>query len=176
MAGCETKKGDTIYSYVPPHPTRGTGFHRYIFIVLEQSAQLDTAQLRDRFMQGEYGVKIVLEKMAHEGLLMLRGLTFHRASWTPFVSEMYKESRIKTFPTILQSNLYTPATTTINSFDVNSSDANSNTVMGSEEDANSNQSVDEEGRVVMSKEPIYGKTVDRDWHSVTQRLYKYAFK
>ena len=35
---CDISIADTILSYVPPHPARGSKHHRYVFVALKQGA------------------------------------------------------------------------------------------------------------------------------------------
>lgn len=34
-------KGETIYDYLQPFPTKGTGYHRLVFVLYEQTQKLD---------------------------------------------------------------------------------------------------------------------------------------
>jgi hypothetical protein len=38
-------EGDCISSYVPPHPEKGSGAHRFCYLLMEQQAKIDPSSL-----------------------------------------------------------------------------------------------------------------------------------
>ncbi|KAI8370448.1 phosphatidylethanolamine-binding protein, partial [Radiomyces spectabilis] len=75
--------GNTILEYVPPHPEKGTKYHRYTLIAYEQPNQdkLDIKAERDAF-----DTKAFAEKHG----LKVRGVSFFREEWDPSVSKVYE--------------------------------------------------------------------------------------
>lgn len=146
----DSQKGDVILSYVPPHPQKGTGFHRYVWLALQQSSKISPEKVFKQLEQTQWDAK----KFLQQSEMTPCGCVFHRAAWTPAVSDLYDQGQISEPLCVAKSSLYTPSAPT-----------NTETL-----------SVDEYWRVKIDKEPVYGKTVDRDWEHVVKRLYKYAFK
>ncbi|GAA5999639.1 mitochondrial 54S ribosomal protein mL38 MRPL35 [Rhodotorula paludigena] len=74
------------HAYVPPHPQRGTPYHRYTTLLLEQSSPLtlegDAAPARERFNVREF--------VAQHGLTP-RGVSFFRQKWDAEVSDIWRE-------------------------------------------------------------------------------------
>ena len=63
-------------AYVPPMPLKGTGFHRYVFVLLEQNGIVDLGtkdQLRERF--------ICTRTLMKEHKMGLKSLAFFQSTW-----------------------------------------------------------------------------------------------
>ncbi|KAG0173172.1 hypothetical protein DFQ28_010853 [Apophysomyces sp. BC1034] len=79
--------GDTVLDYVPPHPQKGTKYHRYTLIAYEQPNQ------------GQDKVEIKLEKrdafdtktLAQAHGLNISGVSFFREEWDAAVSNIYQD-------------------------------------------------------------------------------------
>ncbi|RUS15326.1 phosphatidylethanolamine-binding protein [Endogone sp. FLAS-F59071] len=79
--------GDIILPYVPPHPQRGTKYHRYTIIAFEQPEE------------GKKRVQAVAEKRTQFDTASFRkqydltpkGVTFFRGVWDESVSRIYKK-------------------------------------------------------------------------------------
>lgn len=79
--------GDSILDYVPPHPQKGTKYHRYTVIAYEQPNE------------GQDKVDIKVEgrnhfdakKLANAYGLKPTGATFFRQEWDDSVSKIYSE-------------------------------------------------------------------------------------
>jgi len=76
--------GNEILSYVPPHPQKGTPYHRYTFLLLEQTSRLSQASLETpgkfdtRAFVSEHGMRPV-------------AVHFFRQVWDKSVSAIYKD-------------------------------------------------------------------------------------
>lgn len=75
--------GDTVLDYIPPHPQKGTKYHRYTLIAYEQPAKLNMSiESRDHFdaksLAFSYGLKAT-------------GATFFREEWNENVSSIYTQ-------------------------------------------------------------------------------------
>ncbi|RIA91471.1 phosphatidylethanolamine-binding protein [Glomus cerebriforme] len=75
--------GEVILPYIPPHPPKGTKYHRYTLAILEQpnNQKIEIPKNMDR-------VKNVREFMS-EYNLTLRGASFFREVWDKDVSDIY---------------------------------------------------------------------------------------
>ncbi|KAF7731638.1 hypothetical protein EC973_008807 [Apophysomyces ossiformis] len=79
--------GDVVLDYVPPHPEKGTKYHRYTLVAYEQPNQ------------GQDKVEIKLEKrdafdtkaLAQAHGLNISGVSFFREEWDATVSKIYQE-------------------------------------------------------------------------------------
>lgn len=79
--------GDSILDYVPPHPQKGTKYHRYTVIAYEQPNE------------GQDKIDIKVEgrnhfdakKLANAHGLKPTGATFFRQEWDDSVSKIYSE-------------------------------------------------------------------------------------
>jgi len=70
--------------YIPPHPPKGTKYHRYTVAVLEQPSQIDVNQVKaERVMNVREFVK--------DYNLTVRGASFFREVWDENVTEIYQE-------------------------------------------------------------------------------------
>ncbi|KAI9591133.1 phosphatidylethanolamine-binding protein [Syncephalis fuscata] len=84
-----TEAGQTILSYLPPHPAKGSKKHRYTLVLLEQEAQEqqnqqpNTTSLVNRTIDVQQFIK--------QYRLTPRGLTFFRCEWEPCTDTVYKE-------------------------------------------------------------------------------------
>lgn len=77
-------EGNTIQSYIPPHPQSGTPYHRYTFILYEQPGKLAKGIIpqREHFQSREF---------AREHGLTARGVHFYRQVWDETVSKVYAD-------------------------------------------------------------------------------------
>jgi hypothetical protein len=98
--GCNMDQGTPVVAYTPPHPQRGTGIHRYVWLALEQSEQCDASAILKSLEDAEWDSVRWLD---HQTSLSPRAMAFHRASWTPVVSSLYANGRVQYAPSIVQS-------------------------------------------------------------------------
>jgi len=76
--------GNTILPYIPPHPPKGTKYHRYTVAALEQPSQFDVNQVKaERVMNAREFVK--------DYNLTVRGASFFREVWDEDVTKIYQE-------------------------------------------------------------------------------------
>ena len=77
--------GKVILPYIPPHPPKGTKYHRYTLAILEQlnNQKISIPKNMSR-------VKDVREFM-NEYNLTLCGASFFREVWDKYVSEIYTD-------------------------------------------------------------------------------------
>ncbi|OZJ06705.1 hypothetical protein BZG36_00307 [Bifiguratus adelaidae] len=87
--GVNVSDNNTLLSYIPPHPQRGTKYHRYTVIVYQQNGdgqlELDIAnrpQSRERFDLGTFAETHKLQPV---------GVTFFRQVWSPATSSVYTD-------------------------------------------------------------------------------------
>ncbi|GAA6028740.1 hypothetical protein JCM8097_007371 [Rhodosporidiobolus ruineniae] len=72
-------------SYVPPHPQKGTPYHRYTVLLLEQPSQLSLDA--DSLPREGFSAREFVEKHGLEA----RGVSFFRQVWDKDVSKIYEE-------------------------------------------------------------------------------------
>ena len=160
--GCAMDQGDSVLSYTPPHPQKGTGFHRYAWLALEQSEKVDKQVIASGLAEQRWDARGWLKATLDEQTgWKLCGLTFHRAAWTEGVSRLYQDGRIQKPDRVVRANQHVPATYNGNVH------VQETTVAAPIESTTT--------RTVVQREPIYGKVVERDWMTVTRALNKYAF-
>lgn len=60
IPGKQIEKGDTLVEYLQPFPPKGTGFHRYVFVLYQQNGlvKYDT-------VKGEYFISCLVSLLAH---------------------------------------------------------------------------------------------------------------
>ena len=81
------KEGETVLDYIPPHPQKGTKYHRYTLIAYEQpNAGKDKVDIK---VQGRdaFDVKGLVERHG----LQARGVSFFRQVWDETVSQIYSD-------------------------------------------------------------------------------------
>lgn len=74
--------GETLLPYVPPHPPKGTKYHRYIFGIYEQPQGKIESEGSDP--------SIGLPQLVEQYQLKLCGASFFREVWDETVSDIYK--------------------------------------------------------------------------------------
>lgn len=92
--GCSLTDADTVIPYTPPHPMKGTGFHRYVWLLVEQKDKMDASAIREQLKQVQFDMQHLLNAWSDEDQIALRGLAFHRAAWSSCVSDLYKNGQI----------------------------------------------------------------------------------
>ncbi|KAK9899746.1 PEBP-like protein [Cystobasidium minutum MCA 4210] len=79
--------GRTLLSYTPPHPEKGTRYHRYTYLLLEQSQALP-----DQTVVSEEHIKdFDVRSFAAEHSLEPVGVTFFRQVWDQDVPTIFKD-------------------------------------------------------------------------------------
>ena len=79
--------GDSVLDYIPPHPEKGTKYHRYTLVAFEQPNEgqdkVDIkVESRDNFD---------IKSLAQTHQLKVTGATFFREEWDESVSKIYNE-------------------------------------------------------------------------------------
>ncbi|RIB20111.1 phosphatidylethanolamine-binding protein [Gigaspora rosea] len=75
--------GNEILKYVPPHPPKGTKYHRYTLGAFEQS--------NGKIEMSKMDLKMNVREFVSQHNLILRGATFFREVWDKDVSSIYKD-------------------------------------------------------------------------------------
>ncbi|KAI7907827.1 phosphatidylethanolamine-binding protein [Cokeromyces recurvatus] len=81
------KGGDSILDYIPPHPQKGTKYHRYTLIVCEQPNEGQEKVDIKVNSRDHFDVKGLVQSYA----LKTTGATFFRQVWDEQVSKIYNE-------------------------------------------------------------------------------------
>ena len=111
------------------------------------------AELVEQLKHCDFDAQQLLENWAddtseskQEFRATLRGLAFHRAAWSPAVTDLYTNGRIHAPPFIAAAS-----------------------------QSENGTMVDELGRRLIEREPIYGRPINRPWRTVQRQLYRYAY-
>lgn len=81
------KDGETVLDYIPPHPQKGTKYHRYTLIAYEQpNSGKDKVDIKVDSRDG-FDVKGLVERHG----LQARGVSFFRQVWDETVSQIYSD-------------------------------------------------------------------------------------
>ncbi|KAF9584017.1 hypothetical protein BGW38_007849 [Lunasporangiospora selenospora] len=83
-----TEGADIILSYLPPHPPKGTEYHRYTVLVAEQP---NGGQDKIQMDQSQVSRDLTVGDLCAEHQLSVKGLTFFRQVWDKDVSRIYKD-------------------------------------------------------------------------------------
>ncbi|EPZ32234.1 hypothetical protein ROZALSC1DRAFT_28912 [Rozella allomycis CSF55] len=104
---------DSVFDYIPPHPFRGSLFHRIMFLLLKQESKLDVNELKSlKFNQVSDPEDVLLNSLEYEPLLAPRfisktmdfvnknqlkivGFQWHRTHWIKPVKEICEKIGIK---------------------------------------------------------------------------------
>ncbi|CAG8480312.1 922_t:CDS:2 [Diversispora eburnea] len=75
--------GETLLPYVPPHPPKGTKYHRYTFGVYEQT--------QGKIEKEDLDLSIEHPQLVEQYQLKLCGTSFFREIWDETVSDIYRD-------------------------------------------------------------------------------------
>lgn len=86
---CST--GDVLVNYMQPIPPKGTGFHRHVFVLFEQSQKIDFSRWKKGECQylDDRTFKINDFYRENQNHLVPKGLAFFQAQWDPSVRSVY---------------------------------------------------------------------------------------
>lgn len=90
ISGNQIQNGDTVVPYLPPMPWRGTGFHRLVFALFEQTGEIDASQLKQfagdggSLLSRSFSTRFFVSN--NEGF-QLTSLAWFQAEWDSSVSE-----------------------------------------------------------------------------------------
>ncbi|XP_072938538.1 large ribosomal subunit protein mL38 [Epargyreus clarus] len=91
IPGNHVEKGDTIVDYLRPFPLKGTGYHRYVFVIYKQNGKVTyevpkvvaSSSLDDRtFVTREWYKK-------YQDDITPAGLAFFQSDWDPTVKDFF---------------------------------------------------------------------------------------
>lgn len=83
----DESSGRTLLSYIPPHPEKGTPYHRYTYVLLEQSKALP-GEIR---LPEDQVLDFDTRHFAKQNSLTAAGVTFFRQVWHKSVSSIFKD-------------------------------------------------------------------------------------
>nr|XP_022915739.1 39S ribosomal protein L38, mitochondrial [Onthophagus taurus] len=84
IPGNNIEKGELVYDYLQPFPPKGTGYHRYIFILYKQDKKIDYKLLKKdgKCLDLEQRTFSTLEfYREHQDALTPAGLSFFQSDW-----------------------------------------------------------------------------------------------
>lgn len=84
----DESSGRTLLSYVPPHPEKGTPYHRYTYVLFEQRRALPETTSLTEEQRAEFSVR----SFEKEHALKPRGITFFRQIWDQSVSDIFSHT------------------------------------------------------------------------------------
>lgn len=97
IPGCRTSAGMFKIAYVGAAPPKGTGMHRYVFLVYKQPKQIDFAQMLPidrKTVKGRLGFSIRNFANEHKFGDLIAG-NYFLAQWDDYVSILFNEIGIK---------------------------------------------------------------------------------
>ncbi|KJH53049.1 phosphatidylethanolamine-binding protein [Dictyocaulus viviparus] len=93
VPGNDISKGDVLSEYVGSGPPKGTGLHRYVFLVYKQSGRITDSEhghLTNRSGEGRGGFKTEKFVTKHKLGTPIAG-NFYQAEWDDYVPILYKQ-------------------------------------------------------------------------------------
>ncbi|CAH1972892.1 unnamed protein product [Acanthoscelides obtectus] len=92
VPGCDVTKGETLSAYVGSGPPKGTGLHRYVFLVYKQPGKLNFDEKRLPNTSGDNRGKFSIRKFAQKYKLGEPvAANFYQAEWDDYVPILYKQ-------------------------------------------------------------------------------------
>ncbi|KAF8929707.1 phosphatidylethanolamine-binding protein [Dissophora ornata] len=82
------ESADVVLPYVPPHPPKGTKYHRYTLLVAEQP---NKGQDKVQIDRSQVSRETTVRDLCSQYGLDSKGLTFFRQVWDKDVSKIYKD-------------------------------------------------------------------------------------
>lgn len=83
----DASAGRTVVSYVPPHPEKGTRYHRYTYLLFEQSQAVPEQASIPEEQITDFDVR----SFADEHGLSPAGVTFFRQVWDQDVPKIFEQ-------------------------------------------------------------------------------------
>jgi len=93
IPGNDVKKGETLSEYVGSGPPKGTGLHRYVYLIYKQPGKIETGNLRKLTNKsGDHRGKFSIAKFAKDHNLgnPVAG-NLYQAQWDDYVPTLYKQ-------------------------------------------------------------------------------------
>ncbi|XP_045608066.1 protein D2 [Procambarus clarkii] len=91
IPGCEVNDGETLSQYVGSGPPKGTGLHRYVYLVYKQNGKLTCDEPRLTNTSGANRGCFSIRKFAGKYNLELIAGNFYRAEYDSYCEELYKQ-------------------------------------------------------------------------------------
>ncbi|KAJ8896849.1 hypothetical protein PR048_002195 [Dryococelus australis] len=92
IPGSDISKGDVIWNYLKPFPPRGTGFHRFVFVLYKQEKLLDYSSLKKEqpcLQLSERTFRTQDFYRERQDVLTPAGLAFFQSDWDPTLTHFY---------------------------------------------------------------------------------------
>ncbi|XP_063241570.1 uncharacterized protein LOC134541808 [Bacillus rossius redtenbacheri] len=92
IPGHDVAQGDTLSEYVGSGPPKGTGLHRYVFLVYKQPGKLQFEEARLTNRSGDHRGQFSIKKFAAKYKLgdPVAG-NFYQAQWDEYVPKLYEQ-------------------------------------------------------------------------------------
>ncbi|KAJ8264155.1 hypothetical protein GJAV_G00145850 [Gymnothorax javanicus] len=92
IPGCAVGSGEELCHYIPPFPAKGTGFHRFVFLLFKQDALVNFEQ--DRRSSPCHSLKQRTFKTLefyreHQNVITPAGLAFYQCQWDDSVTNTF---------------------------------------------------------------------------------------
>lgn len=95
IPGGAVQSGDELCHYLPPFPARGTGFHRYVYVLFKQEQAIDFEGDRRRspcHSLAERTFKTVEFYRSHQDSMTPVGLAFFQCQWDESVTATFHDT------------------------------------------------------------------------------------
>ncbi|KAF5279083.1 hypothetical protein FQA39_LY05761 [Lamprigera yunnana] len=102
IPGSSIGKGETIVDYLQPFPAKGTGLHRYIFILYKQEEKIDYTSFKKSspcYNLSERTFKTLDFYRNYQELITPAGLAFFQSDWDDSLYEFYHKKLNMKVPT-----------------------------------------------------------------------------
>lgn len=92
IPGSNIEKGDTLSAYIGSGPPKGSGLHRYVFVIYKQPGKIDFKEQRLSNTSGQKRGEFSVKKFADKYNLgqPIAG-NFYQAQWDNYVPTLYKQ-------------------------------------------------------------------------------------
>lgn len=92
IPGCDVSKGQVLSEYIGSGPPKGTGLHRYVFLVYKQPGKIEFKETKLTNRSGDGRGKFSIRKFAVKYSLgqPIAG-NFYQAEWDDYVPILYKQ-------------------------------------------------------------------------------------
>ncbi|XP_066148395.1 large ribosomal subunit protein mL38 [Euwallacea fornicatus] len=94
IPGNKVDKGEVIINYLQPFPPKGTGYHRYIFILYKQNRKLDFSKYKKSGLCHNLSDRTFKTYDFYKSLqddITPAGLALFQSDWSPSVKQFYHE-------------------------------------------------------------------------------------
>ncbi|XP_065287456.1 protein D2-like isoform X2 [Dermacentor albipictus] len=92
IPGCNVSEGETLSQYVGSGPPKGTGLHRYVFVVYKQPGKLNCDEKRLTNRSGDHRGCFKIRDFAKKYQLGEPvAANFYQAEWDDYVPKLYEQ-------------------------------------------------------------------------------------